>query len=351
MATRHRSPLVTVVVPTWRRPASLGRALAALAAQVGVQGQWEVMVVESGAGDGRHGQDGHLHHGGPRGGEGALGPAGAAGGARALAERGVAVRLLAEQRSGAARARNRGLEEAGGEIVVFLDDDVVPEAGWLSRLVAPILTGEADGTGGRVLLDPTVALPAWFNPDWMAGYLAQVDPACGEHQLQVGEWLVSATAAFGADLVRAAGGFDVALGPRAGTPLVNDDVELSRRLVAGGARLRYVPGATVVHELPASRLTRRYLMRRLWAQGRSDWIMDRGRLAGERWAGIDRAWTRLADDLRLRRGEGIGHPPVALRAVGELCLFAGMATQGARHLARGSTGLRPGGGRRYRQAG
>lgn len=308
------------MVPTWRRPAALARALTGLAAQVGLRLDWEVVIVESGS-TGRPGSPGQA----------------------SLGASGVRVRRVADAGTGAARARNLGIEHAAGEIIAFLDDDVVPEPDWLALLLEPILAQEADGAGGRVVLDPTVPRPAWFNPGWMAGYLAEVDPGGEEHQLEVDEWLVSATAAFRAELLRAVGGFDVALGPRAGTPLVNDDIDLSRRLLARGARLRYRPGATVVHELPASRLTRRYLMRRLWTQGRSDWLMDRGQLGTEAWAGLDRAWYQLLDDLRLRRGEGIWRPPVALRAAGELCRYGGMSAEGLRHLSR--RGLsRPGAG-------
>ena len=44
------------------------------------------------------------------------------------------VRVVRETRPGISAARNRGLEEAGGEIVAFTDDDVEVDRSWLRAL-------------------------------------------------------------------------------------------------------------------------------------------------------------------------------------------------------------------------
>lgn len=293
---------VSVVVPTWRRPAGLARALAGLATQTDPGVAWEVVVVDNDAAPG-------------------TGPS--------LPALPVPVRCVHEPEPGASAARNRGVTEARGEIVAFLDDDVVPAPDWLGHLL-PALMGECQGAGGRVVLDPTVPRPRWFNPDWMAGYLTELDLGPTERPLVQGEWFLSANAAFRVEALAAVGGFDAALGPKAGLPLVNDDIELCRRLMGAGSRLAYSPSAVVVHQLPRSRLSRRWLLRRLHAQGRSDWLMDRHRLAGHPWAGLGEAWQHLAGDLDLRRREGLWHRPVALRAAAELARFAGSVSQVAR---------------------
>ncbi|MFM7142900.1 MAG: glycosyltransferase family A protein, partial [Alphaproteobacteria bacterium] len=45
------------------------------------------------------------------------------------------VRLLRQERSGPAAARNRGVREAHGEFVAFTDDDCRPDPQWLATLV------------------------------------------------------------------------------------------------------------------------------------------------------------------------------------------------------------------------
>lgn len=50
---------------------------------------------------------------------------------------GERVRYLREERPGLNRARNRALREAHHEWVAFIDDDAVPDASWLTRLLRP----------------------------------------------------------------------------------------------------------------------------------------------------------------------------------------------------------------------
>ena len=46
--------------------------------------------------------------------------------------------ILHETKRGPAAARNRGLENATGDIVAFTDADCVVHRDWLSRLIAPL---------------------------------------------------------------------------------------------------------------------------------------------------------------------------------------------------------------------
>ena len=52
----------------------------------------------------------------------------------------------------------------------------------------------------------------------------------------------------------------------------------------------------MIHELPPGRLRRRYFLRRLYAQGRSDWILDRDVHGSSRTAGINIATFHLGRD-------------------------------------------------------
>jgi GT2 family glycosyltransferase len=242
----------------------------------------------------------------------------------------VPLRLVREEEPGASNARNRGIAEATGSVIAFLDDDVVPEAAWLQRLVAPLLEGACQGVGGRVELDPSTPLPGWFNGDWMAGYLAELDLGPVERDLTSDEWVLTANASFLTEALRSIGGLDPTLGPVGALPLVNDDVDLCRRFMVRVGPIRYVPGAVVVHELPQARLRRRYIFRRMYAQGRSDWQLDRRVLADSFLDGVvDLAWPRIAYVARLMRDGPIVNRAVVLRAVCELGRAAGMLREAA----------------------
>ena len=289
---------VTVVVPTRRRPDGLRRALAGVAAQQEVGAAWDVVVVENDAVP--------------------------SDGAREAVDRlaaSVPARLVNEPTPGASAARNRGIAAAGGTIVAFLDDDVVPAADWLATLVEPILAGRCDGTGGKVVLDPSVPRPRWFDDVGLSPYLAHHAPADEERPVTATEYVITASAAFRTPLLRAIGGFDEALGPRPGAQIVNDDVLLGERFMDAGGRLHHVPASVVVHELPPSRLRPSYLLRRAYSQGRSDW-RHLSRTVGRREA-IRRHIGWVVHEARVRAREGPWRLSVVFHAATDVVRVAG----------------------------
>ena len=60
----------------------------------------------------------------------------------------MGARYVAEPRRGYGCARNRGIAEARGEVLYFLDDDCVAEPDWAERLWDALASGRADLAGG-----------------------------------------------------------------------------------------------------------------------------------------------------------------------------------------------------------
>jgi GT2 family glycosyltransferase len=295
---------VSVVLPTYRRPDSLRRLLASIAAQEDPGLSWEVIVVDN---ESPPTADDVVESVRP--------------------DFRAPLRCVWEATAGSAHARNRGIAEAQGAITVLVDDDVVVDPAWLRELVAPIAAGDCEGTGGRVLLEHPARLPGWFDHEGLRGYLTHYD--LGDEVVELGpqDYLVTASAAFRTDLLRATGGFDAALGPTGAGHLVGDDALVHRRVLAAGGRVRYVPSAIAVHELPPARLSPRYLLRRAHDQGRSDWILNRAALEPMRGHGLRVALLELRDEARARRHEGLRRPGVAFHLVTDLVRFAGNLRQ------------------------
>ena len=290
----------TIVLPTFRRVESLERLLTTLAAQRDPGFPWDVLLVDNDDPPGaREVFDRHA----------ATLPGGS--------------RFLHEEIRGSAYARNAGIGGVTREVTVFCDDDVVPRSDWLSCLVEPILSGRCEGTGGRVVLDPSVPRPGWFDEASLGGYLAAWDLAERERDLEPGEIVVSSNCAYRTDILKRTGGFDPALGPRGKTPLVNDDALVTRRFQELGGRVRFVPRALVIHELPPERLNRRYLLKRAYMHGRSDWILDRDLMSAGRAKGAGSALRALGRELALRKKEGIANPRVAFHAACDIARSAG----------------------------
>lgn len=128
--TPAASPLVSVVVPTYRRPHMLLRCLRALTWQDLDPRGFEILVVDDGPDGETRRTVGQL--------------------AREQAGRGLTVRYLeAEGTQGPSGARNRGWEHARAPVIAFTDDDTIPTPSWLRRGLAA-MTDDTDAVVGRI---------------------------------------------------------------------------------------------------------------------------------------------------------------------------------------------------------
>ena len=300
------SPDVTLLVPTYRRPERLRRLLAAVVLQQ-APFSWELLVVDNDAeGSGRCVVE-------------------------AVQRAGFPLRYLVEPALGAVHARNRGIREASGRVVAMLDDDVVPRAGWLATVCGPVLDGAAIGVGGPVVLEAALAPPRWFDEGEVGGYLTAHSLGGDRRALTDDEILVTANAAFDRESLQRIGGFDARFGPRGRVQLVADDAHLVRQLMREGGTLLWLPEAVVDHDLPPERLSMRYLLRRAYWQGRSDWLLwgtdhvDR-RFGGAR-VGVTLGASWFSAQWRARRATGIHHPAVAFHLACDLLRLAGLLAQ------------------------
>src|ERR1035438_10111695 len=144
---------VSVVLCTYNRCQSLARALESIAAsQMPECVDWEVLVVDNNSKDRTREVTVEccLRYPGR-------------------------VRYLFEARQGLSNARNAGIQEASGEVLAFMDDDVTVEPNWLRNLTSPLFGGTWVGAGGPIRLQRAFVPPRWLRltgPFSMGGALA-----------------------------------------------------------------------------------------------------------------------------------------------------------------------------------
>ena len=231
--------MISIVIPTYDRPAALARCLDGVAAMTGVPEDLEVIVVNDG--------------GTP---------------VTALIERPCGqldLTVVAQSHGGPAAARNAGLACARRPFVAFLDDDCVPGTGWIAALAARFAAVPDAAVGGRTLN----ALPA--NPFSTASQLL-MDYLYAHHNGDDGRvrFLASNNLAFPRDALRAIGGFDASF-PRA----AGEDRELCDRWRHCGHRMTFAPEAVVHHAHP---LGPRTFWRQHFDYGRGACAFRRARL-------------------------------------------------------------------------
>jgi len=151
----------------------------------------------------------------------------------------VPIKTVSQQNHGRAAARNRGLELAGGEIVWFLDDDIIPLPGLIARHRAAHDDGDPHVTMGPY---PFVAGGSRIAPNepWTNEVY---DEMTREGRARSADRFASGNASGPTELFRAVGGFDEGF-----TGWGCEDVELGYRILRAGYEIRFDPDARAEHE-------------------------------------------------------------------------------------------------------
>ncbi len=147
---------------------------------------------------------------------------------------GPSVRVIHQENRGLSAARNRGIEEAGGEVVAFTDADCVVDPDWLTYLVGKLSEGRV-AVGGPNLSPPEERLV----PSVVAAA-----PGGPTHVLlddDVAEHVPGCNMAFDKTALVGIGGF------RDEYRVAGDDVDVCWRLQEAGHTIGFSPAAVVWH--------------------------------------------------------------------------------------------------------
>jgi glycosyltransferase involved in cell wall biosynthesis len=173
-----------------------------------------------------------------------------------------AIRYVHEPRSGVVHARNRGVAEAAGTYVIFLDDDEVPCPTWLDAWLTQV-DGITDMAFGRIM--PRLLGPC---PPSLAGqidraYSRAMPGSTGADITDKWAYVGTGNAMFHkARCFTTDAPFDLRFNARGG-----EDVWLIRSLVRQGRKLLWNRDALVEELVPEQRMTLAFAKTRKFNQG------------------------------------------------------------------------------------
>lgn len=185
--------------------------------------------------------------------------------ARLQAQPGAPLRIVTETAPGIVPTRNRALDETlDRDILVFIDDDELPQPGLLDAAHDAITNERAQCVGGRIEIDFSPCnRPAWLD-DELSGFLGRLDHGA------IPFWVVddrtpvwSGNTAYAMSLFRDHPElrFDTRYN-RKGTDIGGgEDAMMLRALLDCGTRIRYRPDMAVLHAVEPWRLTRHYFLK------------------------------------------------------------------------------------------
>jgi len=149
------------------------------------------------------------------------------------------VRVLQENRRGAAAARNAGIRAARGELIAFTDADCAPDVAWLRPLIAPFSEAQVAGVAGRVVAAPPVSTIELFSAIYTLNL--PTHPSRHRHWSPWEGGFPTANLAVRRSVLESLGGFDESV------TIYGEDYDLCARIYARGLEIAYVPEAQVAH--------------------------------------------------------------------------------------------------------
>ncbi|HZH85414.1 MAG TPA: glycosyltransferase [Phototrophicaceae bacterium] len=180
--------------------------------------------------------------------------------------------LLNVASPGKSAVLNQAIRRSTGEVLAFLDDDVVVDSSWLEEIENFFKSNPAHCVG-----QGKIRTGLGDSPDPEVRRLLQryrTIPQL-EFSSDIGDLhsLNGANIAIRRTVFDRVGYFDERLGP--GASGTSEDVELAQRIRKAGMKIAYMPRALVYHRVDRERLTEKYFKQTHWRQGASRFLMKK----------------------------------------------------------------------------
>ena len=246
----------SIIIPTFNRAASLQHTLTSLLQlSIGAE-RFEVIVIDNGSTDSTNQvvleviEKHPLHQ----------------------------VRYIYDPEPGLLTGRHRGALEARGELLTFVDDDIVATPDWLTAIVQTFEDSSVQLVGGRNLPRYEGPPPPWLKGFWWippsggqaCGSLSLLNMGDAQRDIDA-NYIWGLNFSIRQQALFDLGGFHPDCIPEALQHFQGDgETGLTIQATERGYRAVYQPAAIVYHCVPAGRLTPEYFQRRAYFQGVCD---------------------------------------------------------------------------------
>jgi glycosyltransferase involved in cell wall biosynthesis len=243
---------VSIIIPTLNHAKYLKNALTSVQNQTFPKDEYEIIVVDNGSTDNT----------------------------QQVTEQIIAtyqthqIRYIWEPEPGLLSGRHRGAKEAKGQILVFIDDDIEADKGWLAAIMDAFQDPSVHLVGGPSQPDYKSEPPAWLESFWeqheygrLCGWLSLLD--FGEQIREIDPIFIwGLNYAIRKKTLFEVGGFHPDCIPKHLQRFQGDgEIGLSTKIRETGLKAVYHPKALVWHKVLNERLTVEYFEKRAFYQG------------------------------------------------------------------------------------
>lgn len=241
--------MLTAIICTYNRAKYIGNLLESIAANDFGKSEYEILLVDNNCTDNTH----EICE------------------AFATVHPDVQFRYTKEPEQGLSAARNRGIKEAKGDIIVYVDDDALVNSDYLRAYAEWFATHpETMAAGG-----PIEPLYETLEPNWMTPYTKALLTAWMNYGDKVreypkGRFPGGGNAAYRKEVFEKVGLFNTALGRKGNSLMASEEKDIFDKMHALNMEVLYLPTPVLHHIIPQAKLEPEYFNRVTYQIGCSE---------------------------------------------------------------------------------
>lgn len=241
--------MITVIICTYNREKYIGQLLDSLAKNDYPESDYEIVLVNNNSTDNT----------------------------RLICERfaanhqNISFRYVEEHEQGLSAARNRGIKEAKGDIVIYVDDDALVDSDYI-RTYAEHFSSfpETMAAGGPIEPLYETKEPSWMSPYTKALLTAWMNYGDKVREYPSGRFPGGGNAAYRKSVFDKVGLFNTDLGRKGTALLASEEKDIFDKMRQLGMRVLYLPTPVLHHIIPQAKLEEPYFDRLTLQIGRSE---------------------------------------------------------------------------------
>ena len=182
------------------------------------------------------------------------------------------IKYFLETKQGLSFGRNRGIKEANGDFIIFLDDDAFISNNYFHRISFYFKQySDVMAIGSKILLNYESIIPKWENP-YLNSLLGYFNLGNNVKYFKENNYPRGSNMSFRKDIFNIVGLFNTRLG-RIGNELGGgEEKDIFQRIYNKKLKVLYVPDAVVYHSVPIKRTTVSFIRKQAIGTGKGEYI-------------------------------------------------------------------------------
>jgi glycosyltransferase involved in cell wall biosynthesis len=232
--------MLSVIICTYNREKYIGPLLESIAANDLPQSEYEIILVDNNCTDNTH----------------------QVCDAFVSAHPDVRFRYVKEKEQGLSAARNKGIKEAKGDILVYVDDDALVDSHYLRDYAEWFAAHpQTMACGGPIMPLYETQEPKWMTPYTKALLTAWMDYGDKVRTYPKGRYPGGGNAAYRKEVFDKVGLFNTNLGRKGGNLMGSEEKDIFDKMRVLGMEILYLPTPVLHHIIPQAKLENDYFNR------------------------------------------------------------------------------------------